>query len=182
MAARSRGGANGEDDEPVARWRAEEAVAGNRMALQALRELVIYPFLYARQSRLLGLKVLPPVPFSSSPPISSSDGPSVTNLCSLCCVCLHLQWPRGLLLYGPPGTGKVWHSHWHVLILQQIDQCGSQDWFLFFLSDKPGSSHRSRMQCPPNNDQVLPQLDGIHTCNFSLNLPNRSAICFSVCI
>lgn len=56
MAARSRGGANGEDDEPVARWRAEEAVAGNRMALQALRELVIYPFLYARQSRLLGLK------------------------------------------------------------------------------------------------------------------------------
>ncbi|XBI93152.1 hypothetical protein VPH35_030062 [Triticum aestivum] len=56
MAARSRGGANGEDGEPVARWRAEEAVAGNRMALQALRELVIYPFLYARQSRLLGLK------------------------------------------------------------------------------------------------------------------------------
>ena len=67
MAARSRGGTNGEDGEPVARWRAEEAVAGNRMALQALRELVIYPFLYARQSRLLGLKVLPPAPFSSTP-------------------------------------------------------------------------------------------------------------------
>ncbi|KAJ1271739.1 hypothetical protein BS78_06G149300 [Paspalum vaginatum] len=37
-------------------WRAEEAVAGNRKALEALRELVIYPFLYARESRLLGLK------------------------------------------------------------------------------------------------------------------------------
>ncbi|KAK1642626.1 hypothetical protein QYE76_060431 [Lolium multiflorum] len=35
---------------------AEEAVAGYRMALQALRELVVYPFLYARESCLLGLK------------------------------------------------------------------------------------------------------------------------------
>ncbi|TVU01812.1 hypothetical protein EJB05_52724, partial [Eragrostis curvula] len=37
-------------------WRAEEAIAGNRKALEALRELVAYPFLYARESRLLGLK------------------------------------------------------------------------------------------------------------------------------
>jgi hypothetical protein len=62
MAAGSRGGGgNGDVGEPARGWRAEEAVAGNRMALQALRELVVYPFLYARQSRLLGLKVLPPV-------------------------------------------------------------------------------------------------------------------------
>jgi hypothetical protein len=28
------------------------------MALQALRELVVYPSLYAREARLLGLKVI----------------------------------------------------------------------------------------------------------------------------
>jgi hypothetical protein len=39
-------------------WRAEEAVAGNRRALEALRELVAYPFLYAHESRLLGLRVM----------------------------------------------------------------------------------------------------------------------------
>jgi hypothetical protein len=64
MAAGSRGvggGGNGDVCQPARGWRAEEAVAGNRMALQALRELVVYPFLYARQSRLLGLKVPPPV-------------------------------------------------------------------------------------------------------------------------
>ena len=49
------GGSNGKS---ASVWRAEEAVAGNRTALQALRELVMYPFLYARESRLLGLKVL----------------------------------------------------------------------------------------------------------------------------
>ncbi|KAK3146736.1 hypothetical protein QOZ80_3BG0271070 [Eleusine coracana subsp. coracana] len=48
------GSANGSNSAEV--WRAEEAVAGNRKALQALRELVAYPFLYARESRLLGLK------------------------------------------------------------------------------------------------------------------------------
>ncbi|KAM0883433.1 hypothetical protein ACQ4PT_031655 [Festuca glaucescens] len=59
MAAGSRGvdgGSNGDGGEPDGGWRAEDAVAGNRMALQALRELVVYPFLYARVSRLLGLK------------------------------------------------------------------------------------------------------------------------------
>ncbi|RLM73577.1 hypothetical protein C2845_PM15G16830 [Panicum miliaceum] len=49
----SGGGSNGKS---ASGWRAEEAVAGNRRALQALRELVTYPFLYARESRLLGLK------------------------------------------------------------------------------------------------------------------------------
>ncbi|KAJ3705985.1 hypothetical protein LUZ61_009690 [Rhynchospora tenuis] len=37
-------------------WRAEEAIAGNKRALEALRELIIYPFLYSRESRKLGLK------------------------------------------------------------------------------------------------------------------------------
>ncbi|WVZ86279.1 hypothetical protein U9M48_033085 [Paspalum notatum var. saurae] len=48
--------ANMSDGKSQDGWRAEEAVAGNRKALEALRELVIYPFLYARESRLLGLK------------------------------------------------------------------------------------------------------------------------------
>ncbi|MQL72886.1 hypothetical protein Taro_005268, partial [Colocasia esculenta] len=37
-------------------WRAEEAVAGNARALQALRELIIYPIVYSREARILGLK------------------------------------------------------------------------------------------------------------------------------
>ncbi|KAJ1701580.1 hypothetical protein LUZ63_001359 [Rhynchospora breviuscula] len=37
-------------------WRAEEVIAGNKRALEALRELIIYPFLYSRESRKLGLK------------------------------------------------------------------------------------------------------------------------------
>ncbi|RLM73814.1 hypothetical protein C2845_PM15G13230 [Panicum miliaceum] len=50
------GGGGGSNGKSASRWRAEEAVAGNRRALQALRELVMYPFLYARESRLLGFK------------------------------------------------------------------------------------------------------------------------------
>ncbi|XP_010932340.1 cell division control protein 48 homolog B isoform X1 [Elaeis guineensis] len=38
------------------KWRAEEVVAGNSRALEALRELIIYPFLYSNESRKLGLK------------------------------------------------------------------------------------------------------------------------------
>ncbi|KAK1412405.1 hypothetical protein QVD17_33631 [Tagetes erecta] len=37
-------------------WRAEEAIAGNAEALQALRELITYPLLYSRQATKLGLK------------------------------------------------------------------------------------------------------------------------------
>lgn len=37
-------------------WRAERAIAGSSRALQALRELIIYPFLYAEEARKLGLK------------------------------------------------------------------------------------------------------------------------------
>lgn len=37
-------------------WSAEAAIAGNDTALQALRELIIYPFLYSAESRRLGLK------------------------------------------------------------------------------------------------------------------------------
>ncbi|KAG9151928.1 hypothetical protein Leryth_002194 [Lithospermum erythrorhizon] len=36
-------------------WRAEEVVAGNVEALQALRELIVYPIRYSRQSQKLGL-------------------------------------------------------------------------------------------------------------------------------
>ncbi|KAF4357531.1 hypothetical protein G4B88_026910 [Cannabis sativa] len=37
-------------------WNAEEAIAGNAQALQALRELITFPTLYSRQARKLGLK------------------------------------------------------------------------------------------------------------------------------
>ncbi|KAF3324056.1 cell division control protein 48 B isoform X1 [Carex littledalei] len=37
-------------------WRAEEAIAGSGRALDALRELIINPFLYSRESRKIGLK------------------------------------------------------------------------------------------------------------------------------
>ncbi|KAI3731525.1 hypothetical protein L1987_62713 [Smallanthus sonchifolius] len=37
------------------RWSAEEAIAGNAEALQALRELITYPLLYSRQAKKLGL-------------------------------------------------------------------------------------------------------------------------------
>ncbi|XP_057777370.1 cell division control protein 48 homolog B [Salvia miltiorrhiza] len=40
----------------TAAWRAEEAIAGNFEALQALRELISYPILYSRESKSLGLK------------------------------------------------------------------------------------------------------------------------------
>jgi hypothetical protein len=62
MAAGSRiggDGGNGDGGAPAGGWRAEEAVGGYRMALQSLRELVAYPSLYAREARLLGLKVVP---------------------------------------------------------------------------------------------------------------------------
>ncbi|XP_048134771.1 cell division control protein 48 homolog B isoform X2 [Rhodamnia argentea] len=43
---------NGGDD----RWRAEEAIGGNREALEALRELITFPILYSREAQRLGLK------------------------------------------------------------------------------------------------------------------------------
>lgn len=39
-------------------WRAEEAIAGNAEAVQALRELITFPLLYSREAQKLGLKVL----------------------------------------------------------------------------------------------------------------------------
>ncbi|GMH31192.1 hypothetical protein Nepgr_033035 [Nepenthes gracilis] len=41
---------------PRVEWKAEEAIAGNAEALQALRELIIFPLKYSRESRKLGLK------------------------------------------------------------------------------------------------------------------------------
>ncbi|KAH7834987.1 hypothetical protein Vadar_021815 [Vaccinium darrowii] len=43
---------NGESGE----FRAEEAIGGNAEAIQALRELIIFPLLYSRESRKLGLR------------------------------------------------------------------------------------------------------------------------------
>ncbi|KAL4586753.1 hypothetical protein LXL04_011397 [Taraxacum kok-saghyz] len=40
----------------VGEWKAEEAIAGNAEALQALRELITYPLLYSKEARQLGLK------------------------------------------------------------------------------------------------------------------------------
>lgn len=40
----------------VGKWTAEEAIAGNAEALQALRELITYPLLYSHEARQLGLK------------------------------------------------------------------------------------------------------------------------------
>jgi hypothetical protein len=57
-------------------WRAEEAIAGNRKALQALREIVAFPFLYARESRILGLKVSCPLlsrPCTLHPQVTSQS-------------------------------------------------------------------------------------------------------------
>lgn len=45
------GGGGGGDS-----WRAEEAVGGNREALEALRELITFPLLYSREAQRLGLK------------------------------------------------------------------------------------------------------------------------------
>lgn len=49
---------SGSTDGGGGRWRAEEAVAGTDEALQALRELIIYPLLYSREAQKLGLKVI----------------------------------------------------------------------------------------------------------------------------
>lgn len=38
-------------------WRAEEAIAGNKAALEALRELITFPLLYPFEAKKLGLKV-----------------------------------------------------------------------------------------------------------------------------
>lgn len=37
-------------------WKAEEAIAGNRKALQGLRELLLWPLLYSREATILGLR------------------------------------------------------------------------------------------------------------------------------
>ncbi|XP_039054765.1 cell division control protein 48 homolog B-like [Hibiscus syriacus] len=38
------------------RWKAEEAIGGNAKAIRALRELIVYPLLYSREAKKLGLK------------------------------------------------------------------------------------------------------------------------------
>ncbi|GKV20284.1 hypothetical protein SLEP1_g30436 [Rubroshorea leprosula] len=44
------------NDKSEEHWRAEDAIGGNGQALQALRELIIFPLLYSQQAKKLGLK------------------------------------------------------------------------------------------------------------------------------
>lgn len=44
-------------------WRAEEAIAGNAPALEALRELITFPLYYSSEAKKLGLKVISFMPF-----------------------------------------------------------------------------------------------------------------------
>uniref|UniRef100_A0A2N9F8E4 CCHC-type domain-containing protein n=1 Tax=Fagus sylvatica TaxID=28930 RepID=A0A2N9F8E4_FAGSY len=48
-------GSNNQSDKK--QWRAEEAIAGNAEALQALRDLITFPLYYSTQAHILGLKV-----------------------------------------------------------------------------------------------------------------------------
>lgn len=96
-------------------WRAEEAIAGNAKALQALRRLIILPLLFSREAKKLGIRVTKTPSF----PILSTCYqfyvvPFHFGFWDLILSCLvsgfsvfFQWWPRGLLLYGPPGTGKV---------------------------------------------------------------------------
>jgi hypothetical protein len=45
------------DNNSKKQWRAEEEIAGNAEALQALRELITFPLYYSRDAQRLGLKV-----------------------------------------------------------------------------------------------------------------------------
>uniref|UniRef100_A0A2N9HUB9 Reverse transcriptase Ty1/copia-type domain-containing protein n=1 Tax=Fagus sylvatica TaxID=28930 RepID=A0A2N9HUB9_FAGSY len=47
-------GSNNQSDKK--QWRAEEAIAGNAEALQALRDLITFPLYYSTQAHILGLK------------------------------------------------------------------------------------------------------------------------------
>lgn len=100
---------------PAGGWRAEEAVAGNRMALQALRELVVYPFFYARLSP------------SSLPTNFSTQRLRLTNFfLGLLCELVFCSGPEDCCCTVPLAP-----------------------------EDKPGTSHRSGVQCPPDNDQPV---------------------------
>ncbi|KAL6536971.1 Cell division control protein 48 B [Orobanche minor] len=46
-----------ESSNDFGKWKAEEAIAGNAKALQALRKLITYPLLYSHEARKLGLKL-----------------------------------------------------------------------------------------------------------------------------
>ena len=40
-----------------AEWKAEQVIAGNHRALQALRELLLWPTLFSKEANILGLRV-----------------------------------------------------------------------------------------------------------------------------
>lgn len=51
------GKVNNETENSNNEWKAEEAIGGNKAALEALRELITFPLLYSREAQKLGLKV-----------------------------------------------------------------------------------------------------------------------------
>ncbi|KAF9689547.1 hypothetical protein SADUNF_Sadunf01G0103500 [Salix dunnii] len=50
------GKVNNESENSNSEWKAEEAIGGNKAALEALRELITFPLLYSREAQKLGLK------------------------------------------------------------------------------------------------------------------------------
>ncbi|KAJ6712207.1 CELL DIVISION CONTROL PROTEIN 48-like protein B [Salix purpurea] len=50
------GKVNNETENSNNEWKAEEAIGGNKAALEALRELITFPHLYSREAQKLGLK------------------------------------------------------------------------------------------------------------------------------
>ncbi|KAJ6393947.1 hypothetical protein OIU77_023231 [Salix suchowensis] len=50
------GKVNNETENSNNEWKAEEAIGGNKAALEALRELITFPLLYSREAHKLGLK------------------------------------------------------------------------------------------------------------------------------
>ncbi|KAJ6426783.1 hypothetical protein OIU84_022385 [Salix udensis] len=50
------GKVNNETENSNNEWKAEEAIGGNKAALEALRELITFPLLYSREAQKLGLK------------------------------------------------------------------------------------------------------------------------------
>ncbi|CAN7079518.1 unnamed protein product [Brassica oleracea var. botrytis] len=101
--------------------RAESEIGGNERALQALRELIIFPFRYPLEARTLGLKVN----------FNTCAWASLFRFHFSVFFFSSLQWSRGLLLYGPPGTGKT------SLVRAVVQECNAQ---LIVLS--PHSVHR----------------------------------------
>ncbi|KAF2300118.1 hypothetical protein GH714_009225 [Hevea brasiliensis] len=56
METHSSSNGNNINQNKIKEWRAEEAIAGNKVALEALRELITFPLLYPYEAKRLGIK------------------------------------------------------------------------------------------------------------------------------